>query len=244
MRAIRSEWLKLVSVRATWLLLAAMVAIEATFAIVVPSAGELEDLRSQDVENLFIGTPLVTVFVFTLGALLSTNEFRHRTADSTFIVTPRRERVVLAKLVVGFVVGLVCALLFIAVNAGFGLSILSGRGIPVDADTAVSIYVGAGIGLILVCLLGVALGALLRNQVVTIVLGIALFFILRELLTTILGEDIAAYLPGQSLLALQGPSGDDADYLLSQFGGGLVFAGYCAAVAVAGVLVTRRRDVA
>lgn len=242
MNAVRSEWLKLVSVRTTWLLLGAMVLIEAAFAIGLPAAADLQELNSADIENLFVGTPLLTVFVFTIGALLSTNEFRHKTADSTFIVTPRRERVVLAKLAVGLVVGLVCALLFIAVNAGFGLSILSNRGVRVDADKAVDIYVGVGLGLVLICLLGVGLGALIANQVVTIVLGIALFFVLRELLTTILGESVGAYMPGPSLLALQGPEG--ADYLLSQVGGGLVFAGYCLAVAIAALFATREREIA
>ena len=241
MRAVHSEWLKLVSVRTTWLLLGAMVLIEAAYAIGVPAAADLQELRGNDVENLFIGTPLVTVFVFTLGALLSTNEFRHGTADSTFIVIPRRERVVLAKLAVGLIAGLVCALLFIAVNAGFGLSILSNRGVRVNADKAVDIYLGGGIGLVLICLLGVGLGALIRNQVVTIVLGIALFFILRDLLTTILGESVGAYMPGPSLLALQGPSGED--FLLSQVGGGLAFAGYCLAVGIAAVIATREREI-
>lgn len=241
MRAVRSEWLKLVSVRATWLLLGSMVLVEAAYAIAVPAAGELEQLRRDDIEDLFVGTPLATVFVFTLGALLSTNEFRHRTADSTFIVTPRRERVVLAKFAVGVVVGLASALLFIAVNAGFGLSILSNRGIAVDADRAVDIYVGVGIAGVLICLLGVALGALIRNQVATIVLGLSLFFILRDLLTAILGESVGAFLPGPSLLALQGPSGKE--FLLSQVDGGLVFAGYCVVVAIASVIATREREI-
>jgi len=241
MRNVRSEWLKLVSVRSTWLLLGSMVLVEAAYAISITSAAKIKDLQPHDVENIFVGTPLMTVFVFTIGALLATNEFRHKTADSTFIVTPRRERVVLAKLAVGLLVGLVCALLFIAVNAGFGLSILSNRGVPVDSDKAVDAYVGVGVGLVLICLLGVALGALIRNQIVTIVLGLSLFFILRELLASIVGHSAGAYLPGQSLLGLQGFNGSSS--LLDQVGGGFVLAGYCAAVGIAAVIATREREI-
>lgn len=241
MRAIRSEWLKLVSVRTTWLLLGAMVLVEAAFSIAATS-GDLKDLRSGDVENLLIGTPLLTVFVFSIGALLSTNEYRHKTADSTFVITPRRERVVFAKFAVGVVAGLVSALLFIAVNAGFGLTILSQRGVPVDSDKAVSTYVGVGVALVLISVLGVGLGALIRNQVVTIVLGIAVFLFLRDLLTSIIGETVGAYLPGPSLLALQGPAGEQ--WLLSQVGGGLILALYCVAIGVAAVIATREREIA
>jgi ABC-2 type transport system permease protein len=241
MRPIRSEWLKLVSVRATWALLGSMVLLEGAYAIAVASSKNLERLRAGDAENLFIGSPLVTLFVFSIGALLATNEFRHKTANSTFIVTPRRERVVLAKFAVGLVAGVVSALLFIAVNAGFGLSILSNRGVPVDPDTSVNIYIGTGIGLVLVCLLGVALGSLIGNQVVTIVLGISLIYILRQTLIAILGDSVGAYTPGASLLSLQGPL--NKHFHLSQVSGGLVFAGYCVAVGIAATVTMRQREI-
>ena len=155
--------------------------------------------------------------MFTLGALLSTNEYRHGTASSTFVVTPKRERVIAAKLVVGLAVGIVGALLYIAVNAGLGLSILSSRGIDVDSDTAVNTYLGVGIGLVLGCLFGVALGALLRNQILTVVTGMVLF-LLAGTAALFIGNDIGQYFPGESLLALNGTPGAD-ETLLSQTAG-------------------------
>ncbi|MEA2181367.1 MAG: type transport system permease protein, partial [Solirubrobacteraceae bacterium] len=164
MNILRSEFLKLISVRTTWLLLGAMILIEGAVAGLLAGLGEKKDLRPANVPDLLIGTPLSILFVFTLGALISTNEFRHGTANSTFLITPRRERVIAAKLVVGLAVGLVGALLYIAVNAGLGLSILSSRGVDVASNTAVNTYLGVGTGLVLGCLFGVALGASLRNQ--------------------------------------------------------------------------------
>lgn len=241
MNALRSEWLKLVSVRTTWVLLATMVLIEGLAAGLLTALGDVDDLRRRDVATLAIGTKLAIIFVFTLGALLSTNEFRHGTASTTFVVTPRRERVIAAKLAVGLALGIGGALLYVAVNAGLGLSILSSRGIDVDADAAVDTYLGVGTGLVLGCVFGVALGALLRNQILTVVVGMALF-LLAGTAALFIGADVGRYFPGESLLALQGTPGAD-ETLLSQVDGGLVLAAYTVVLAIAGVLVTRAREI-
>lgn len=239
MNALRSEWLKLVTVRTTWYLLGAMVLIEGLAAGLATSLGDIEDLRRGNVSTFIIGTHLATVFMFTLGALLSTNEYRHGTANSTFVVTPRRERVILAKLAVGLAVGIVGALLYIATHAGIGLSILSSRGVGVDSDLVVDGYVGVGVGLVLGCLFGVALGSLLRNQVLTIIVGLVLF-LLAGTVALFIGTDVGQYFPGEALLALQNTPSVD---LLSQTSGGLVLAGYCVALGIAGMLMTRQREI-
>jgi len=239
MKALKSEWLKLVSVRTTWALLGSMVLIEGLAAGLATSLGDIDDLRKGNVSTFIIGTHLATVFMFTLGALLSTNEFRHGTANSTFVITPKRDRVILAKLAVGLAVGVIGGLLYIAVHAGVGLSILSSRGVDIDSDLAVDGYVGVGVGLVLGCLFGVALGAVLRNQVLTIIVGLVLF-LLAGTVALFIGTDVGQYFPGEALLALQNTPSVD---LLSQTSGGLVLAGYCVALGIAGAVLTRRREI-
>jgi hypothetical protein len=241
MSVLKSEWLKLVSVRTTWALLGAMIFIEGLAAGLTTSLGDVADLRRRSVATLIIGTHLAIVFMFTLGALLSTNEFRHGTANSTFVVTPKRERVIAAKLFVGLVVGIVGALLYIAVNAGLGMAILSNRGINIDAHQAVNGYVGVGVGLVLGCLFGVALGALLRNQILTVVTGMVIF-LLAGTAALFIGNDVGQYFPGESLLALQGTPGADKT-LLSQTNGGLVLGAYCVVLGIAGMILTRQREI-
>jgi ABC-2 type transport system permease protein len=241
MRILRSEWLKLVSVPTTWMILGAMLLIEGLAAGLLTALADIDDLKARNPATLLIGTPLPTVMIFTLGALLATNEYRHGTANHTFIITPKRDRVILAKLAVGLVVGIVAALLFIAVNAGLGLSILSSRGVPVDGDLAVNVYLGVGTGIVLGCLFGVALGALMRNQILTIVVGLVLFLV-RGVVALFIGTDVGRYFPGEALLALQGTPGAE-DKLLSQVSAGLVLAATCAALAVAGVVATRYREI-
>lgn len=241
MRILRSEWLKLVSVPTTWLLLGSMLLIEGLAAGLLTGLGDLKDLKARNPATLLIGTPLSTVLIFTLGALLATNEFRHGTANQTFVITPRRERVIFAKLAVGLVVGIVSALLFVTVNAGLGLSILSSRGVPVDGNLAVNIYAGVGTGIVLGCLFGVALGALLRNQILTIVTGLVLFLV-RGVVALFIGTNVGKYFPGEALLALQGTPGSKGT-LLSQTDAGLVLGATCLALAAAGIFVTRYREI-
>ena len=241
MNTLRSEWLKLVSVRTTWALLGTMILLEGLAAGLLTGLADVDDLRNRDIATIAIGTKLAIVFMFTLGALLSTNEFRHGTANTTFVVTPRRELVIAAKLAVGLVVGIVGALLYIAVNAGLGLSILSSRGIDVNADVAVDTYVGVGVGLVLGCVFGVALGALLRNQILTVVVGMVVF-LLAGTAALFIGDDVGRYFPGESLLALQGTPGAD-DTLLSQTEGGLLLAAYCVVLGAAGMWAMHERDV-
>ena len=241
MRILRSEWLKLVSVPTTWILLGTMLLIEGLAAGLVTGLADIEELRARNPATLLIGTPLSTVLIFTLGALLATNEYRHGTANQTFLITPRREQVIAAKLAVGLVVGVVAALLYIAVNAGLALSTLSNRGVPVDGDLAVDVYSGVGVGLVLGCIFGVALGALLRNQILTIVIGLVLFLV-RGVIALFIGTDVGKYFPGEALLAVQGTPGTK-ETLLSQVDAGLVLGATCLALAIAGVAVTRYREI-
>jgi hypothetical protein len=218
-----------------------MILIEGLTAGLVTGLSDIDDLKTRSVATLAIGTHLAIVFMFTLGALLSTNEYRHGTANSTFVVTPKRERVILAKLFVGLVVGIVGALLYVAVNAGLGLSILSNRGVPVNSDKAVNIYIGVAVGLVLGCLFGVALGALLRNQILTVVTGMVIF-LLAGTAALFIGSDVGQYFPGEALLALNGTPGAEST-LLSQTNGGLVLGAYCLALGVLGMVLTRQREI-
>ena len=109
------------------------------------------------------------------------------------------------------------------------------------ANTAVNTYIGVGVGLVLGCLFGVALGALLRNQILTVVTGMVLF-LLAGTAALFIGNDVGQYFPGESLLALNGTPGADKT-LLSQTSGGLVLGGYCVAVGVLGMFATRQREI-
>ena len=89
------------------------------------------------------------------------------------------------------------------------------------------------------CLFGVALGALMRNQILTIVVGLVLFLV-RGVVALFIGTSVGKYFPGEALLALQGTPG--AETLLGQVDAGLVLAATCVALSIAGSRDALSRD--
>jgi hypothetical protein len=92
-------------------------------------------------------------------------------------------------------------------------------------------------------LLGVGLGALLREQVATVA-GLLLYLLVVErALTSIAAHNRwTMYLPGQAQEALVGSTLTNQP-LLQPWQGGIVLATYGLALALAGTVATMRRDV-
>jgi hypothetical protein len=239
MRGVASEWIKVRSVRTTWALLAAGIVLDLAIAGLVAGLVSPQDL-GDDTVGLLGGIGFTGVLVLVLGVLISTNEYRHGTANSTFLVEPRRERVVASKIAVAALVGLATGIVFAALSAAVVLTILRQRDLAPDGGDVAKVLIGTVLATALSCMFGVGLGAAVRNQVVGIVVGIALFFVLQNV-ALLLPGDIGAYFPAESRNALQA-SGTNDDYL-GQVAGGLVFLGYCVVLGALGAMLTRRREI-
>ncbi len=240
MSSLRAEWIKLRSVRTTWTLLGLGLLAEGLLAGLLPGLASRSELGSdRDIEDLLRGTGLLFTMVLVLGVLALTNEYRHRTVNWTFTTEPSRSRVVLAKLALAATLGLAAGLLFVAVNAGLALTILSARDIALPAaEDVVASYAGSVVAMVLIAAFGVGVGAVVRHQVGAVVGSIAVFFVLSPL-AALLG-DAGRYFPAQTFAALQGGGGED---LLEPIAGGVVLAAYVAVLSVAGTLLVRRADV-
>ncbi len=194
------------------------------------------------------------LFVLIMGALVVTNEFFHQTATTTFLTTPRRTRVIAAKLIAGIGMGagfwLVTTLIDVAVGSialnswGYGPQLGTGtvwRAILLN-------LLGYGIWAVF----GIGLGVLVRSQIGTVVLSIVIYFVtgtLAQGIASVLDQllhwhwvlKVVVALPGTaSQLMIEGVklSGNPPQWV-----GGLVLAGWGVAAAVVGTLLTRRRDI-
>lgn len=202
-----------------------------------------------------LATAVGYVFPLLIGTLLVTGEFRHQTLTPTFLATPRRGIALSGKVLAGAVMGVLCGVIALVATVGPGAGMLAAFGV----DTALgSSDTWAMLGRIVIAfvlwvLVGIGVGALVRNQVAAVV-GVIAFTqfvepIIRTVATVVDGlSSVLQFLPGAASDALVGasiyssliPTGDDG---LPWWGGGLVLLGYALVLLVLGHLFSWRRDV-
>lgn len=237
MNLLRSEWVKLWTTRTTWAMVGIGLLIEALFAGLFVGLASRSDIG--DFDGVATGTGMLLVLMLVLGVLIVTTEFRHGTASSTFLASPRRYPALAAKLGVALGVGAVAGLAFVIVNGGLALPLFHGRkGYLPGTSHIVGLYTGVIVSMALICAFGFGVGSIIRNQVGSIIAAIAFFFVLSPL-PELLPGSFGDYFPAQAIGSLQ----DNNTEGLSQLAGGLALAGWVAALALIGALLICRRDV-
>jgi hypothetical protein len=114
-----------------------------------------------------------------VGILAVTSEFRHQTVTGTLLATPRRTTVIVTKAVAAMLVAAGMWLVITAVSIGVGATYLQhlGRGTGLgraDVQRAIGLNLAS---YTVWALLGVGLGALIRNQVVAAVAACVAYLI-------------------------------------------------------------------
>jgi len=177
------------------------------FAVVLHSLGlNAGSLASRDDQmHVFGWGGLGSLFAGLVGAMSITGEIRHGTIRPTFLVMPRRGRVIAAKAVASALIGVAFGLVAEGFALGVGSAALSTRGIPVRLDGGDYAQLIAG-GAVMAALwgpIGLGLGALLRNQVATLVGLFAWLLFVEGLLFGAL-PNAGRFLPGVAGAALAG----------------------------------------
>jgi ABC-2 type transport system permease protein len=246
MRAqLRSELIKLRSTRTALGLFAAMTGL-VVLAVVLHSLLPAESLADPDNQLTILGRGefLGALFAALLGALSITSEIRHGTIRPTFLFTPRRSRVVWAKVWASVLAGTVFALIAGGVALATGFAAFRARGIDLrlDGGDYVLLVVGSAAAGALWAAIGVGVGAIIRHQVPTVV-GICawLLFVEGLLVGDLVGlGDVFKFLPGSAAAAI---SGQEPATLLAPAAALVLLVGYATVVALAGAFATSRRDV-
>jgi ABC-2 type transport system permease protein len=251
-RLIAGEFTKLLATRLwLWLLLAstAITALYASLQIAFsddPDTWTLPLSTPDGQQTLFAAAASAAIpLAAILAAIGITGEYRHRTATTTFLATPHRGRVIAAKLIayglagVGYALACTTVVTAIAVpwlaNKNIDLS-LAGNGLPATIAGGVA-------AVILYALIGVGLGALLREQVATVVGLLVYLYVVEAILTNIPAIDTwTKYLPGPADNALTGITLTNQHYL-QPWQGGVVLMTYCLVIAAAGTYLAARKDV-
>jgi ABC-2 type transport system permease protein len=249
---VRAEWTKLFTTR-VWLgLLLGSCVLVTLFAVLFTAfAGgdsgngpPLPPVGSEAYEELALATGAnVNVLFLILGIIGMTQEYRHRTATPTFLTTPRRGSVVIAKLVAYLLAAIPLAAVVIAVNVLVVEIYAGARGDAPDlTGDNLRILGSVAVALVLFTVIGVGVGALVRNQVGAIVGALVYLFVVEGIVQLVPALSGAyKWLPGGAMEAMTATLG--LTELLEPWQGGLVLLGYGLVAAFLGTVLAVRRDV-
>jgi ABC-2 type transport system permease protein len=211
--AIRAELRKLFTTRLWWGL-AIGVALSAAFitALFTGLAGN-QGLPELDAPNAVSqaytsGLTFAYIIVLALGIISIGSEYRHQTISSAYLTVPHRARLFGAKLVASAVMGAVYGVVYVVAALATGIPIILFKGFdPFPADDTVVRSLGMSvIALVLWALIGFGLGALIKNQIAALLVGVGVAFIGEQLiLLGLVALDwgaVGAYLPGMATVAL------------------------------------------
>jgi ABC-2 type transport system permease protein len=237
-----AELRKMRSTRTNLGLLAGMVALILLTVLLGGFVPKAADLAGHDDQHglLSAGTS-AALFAALIGVMAITSEFRHGTIRPTFVVTPRRTRVIAAKVIASLLMGILFGLAAIALSFGIGYAVLAVRDIPLALDTnhVIWLFIGTPVMTAAWAAIGVGLGAVVRNQVFAVIGLIVWAMVIDNLLVNLVPR-IGGYTPGGSSAALVA---DPADYVLAAPAGALILLAYVVTFVAAGALLVARRDV-
>ncbi len=241
--SIRTELRKLRSTRLAWLVFAAaQLIVVAGVSGLVLSGGHLRDTDTVNKAVAHVG--LVSLCTLLLGIYAVAGEYRHHTISDTYLSTPRRERVLAAKLVTYLAAGLIIGV------AAAGTALIttkvwwSAKGVPLTlSDAGVWRTVAGGVAWnAAFAVVGVGLGAVIRNLAAAIAAALAWIALVEGIAGQLVGSELRRWLPFAAGQALGRATLGGSDHL-PQWGAGGVLAGYAVIASAVAASITLRRDV-
>jgi ABC-2 type transport system permease protein len=198
------------------------------------------------------GLTIAYLITLAFGVISMAGEYRQQTITATLLASPRRTRVILAKLGAVSLVGLGYGLVGVLSGLIVGVPVISIRGGHLDLTTngVPRALLTAAVAVALWAVVGLGVGTLIRNQIVALLVAIGVAWIAEPLIALILNASgagsVARFLPGQATSALVSPATQNGGVnidLLPWWGGALVLIGYAVLSGGLGAAITLRRDI-
>lgn len=241
---MRSEWIKFRTVRSTVVLMVLAVVLAVGVAVL---AGFLVD-STMRIDDALAGVQVASLLILVLGVQIVGQEYRFATIRPTFSATPRRGRVILAKLVV------LCVVTTVASVALMALSVLSAWLVTRFQDVRL-VLSGPGVGrvvigtvvvLVIHAILGFGVGCIVRQPIAGIVIVLVWVTVIEGILIGLLPEAVKwfpiAGMTNVNALVLQRDRGPDAVELLGPVAAALYSASIACALVAIGWLRIRTSD--
>lgn len=258
---LRSEWIKLRSLRSTWWCAALIVVVIVGFAALLssvtgsgpqgtPGAPVPEGAEQQSaLSALTIGIVFAQLVAAVLGALIITGEFGTGMIRSTFAAVPRRTAALVAKVLLVGLLTLVASALGLLGALGVSLPLLDGAGISPDLGDGrlwTALLAAAG-SVALTAMMAFGIGAIIRNGAGAIAASVGIVFVLPILFAILVSSvqdaawpsNLQEFSPAQAATRMyEYPlEGSDNPLVLPPVDGAIVLDPWQAALVMAGWVV-------
>lgn len=235
--SLRSEWLKLATVRAPRAILALTIAVGGSAAFMV---ARLVDEPDVDVATVFGFSAVFTaVFAAVSGILVYTAEADHHTAHQTFASEPRRGVVIASKTTVTAIYAAVLGLSGLA--AGAAGAALGGVEAGDTSTMPTTIAWATGFAL-LAGVLGLGIGLIARHSAAAISGVLVWWLVVESLVSVFAPERVVRFMPffaGNGMLDIA----DEGEAIaFDRPITALIFAGYAIGALLVGLAVNARTD--
>jgi ABC-2 type transport system permease protein len=257
MNLLKSEFRKLVYARSTYGLLLASIALASLSAGVTPyvlnrvtalGVGGLN--QSNIIDTVYGKAASAYLFAIILGVLMMAGEFRQGTAVATFLAAPKRSKVFLAKVAVAAIAGAAFQLISAAIamgTAAIALSFYPDAAAPGNTailDTTLAALISGAV----LAVVGVAVGAFLRSQIIGIVAVMVWLNVVEPIMVLVFPDGAKWWATGAiaGMLNLHVNAtrfGLNTENYLEPWQAILLLLGYGAAFSVVALFTTMRRDV-
>jgi ABC-2 type transport system permease protein len=250
-RLLRAEWRKVTTTRLGWGMLLGAMALAALGVVAqIASNGvrgnvALPLTAAATQKSIAASASSAYLFSVVVGIILITTEFRHFTSRPTFLIEPRRGLVIVAKLMVAAVVGIIYGLVCVALTAAIMAPWFGALGVTIRwVDNGVLLSMLSDVIVIAIfAVVGIGIGVLVRNQIAAVIGALVYLFVIEPLIDIIpVIQKAYPYLPGAAAGAITGASRGNLTHL-DALQGGLVLLGWGLLFAVAGWMLTIRRDI-
>lgn len=255
---LRSEWTKIRSVRSTWIIMMLAIVLSigtsALVSLVIGATTNAWDDSGFGLHDPVLasmsGMPFRLILLIVLGVTSVTSEYSSRTVHTTFIVNPRRLRVLAAKAVIVGILGVMVGAITVAGMFLVSQAIFSSYGLETasitDSDTARYLITYGVAQAAIYTMIPFSIAWLLRGTAtaITASLGFLLLpFMLAAIVPAWVQANVLRYMPDVATDSLAGYTESDASTYLSQTPAIAVVAIWLIGLLIAAAVVLHRRDV-
>jgi ABC-type transport system involved in multi-copper enzyme maturation permease subunit len=251
--ALRSEWIKIRSVRSTVITLGVMIILGIGISDLASLAGRAAVSRHahhiiQPVSQSLSGMLLAQIVIGVLGVLAFTGEISSNTIKTSVAATPNRTVLLTAKLITFSVISVVVSEVIAFVCFFTGQAIMSG---PIATASLSQTHVlgavaGTGLFVALLSVFALSLGVIIRRSAGAISAFVGIYLVLPLLVAPLpspYSTDISKFLPFNIARTLTATAAGSTSTSFSPLTGFLLVALYTAIVVGVAYSLLNKRDV-